>query len=307
VAVIYGLLMMISLAGSPALIPALVPGERLDTANALETLSFTLGGVIGPPLAGVLIAWAGAPNVLLLDMASYFAFALALASIRPAPGEVKPAGQEPTGYRLADAVKLLVGNRVLLATTLMFMAFNLGFGLLTVWLPIYADQVLGGGPQLYGALLGFLAGGEVISSILAGSLTLSLSLGKLIALAQSLAGVSLGVLLFGPQLGWVASGLGLLGFFSAPLTIWAQTLRMQVIPEALRGRTFALLRTLMQGAMPLGGALGGALLPFLGIPAMIALSALLIGTPGLAGYRLAELREAGEPGAVDERGLEEVA
>ena len=41
----------------------------------------------------------------------------------------------------------------------------------------------------------------------------------------------------------VAVSLGLLGFFSAPLTIWAQTLRMKVIPNPLRGRTFALPRT----------------------------------------------------------------
>ncbi len=47
--------------------------------------------------------------------------------------------------------------------------------------------------------------------------------------------------------------LTLFGLFSAPLTIWAQTLRMQIIPESLRGRTFALLRTLMQSANPIGG------------------------------------------------------
>ncbi len=91
----------------------------------------------------------------------------------------------------------------------------------------------------------------------------------------------------------VAIGLFLLGFFSAPLTIWAQTLRMQVIPPEMRGRTFALLRTLMQGATPLGGALGGFLLPVLGMQIMIGLSSLIIGAPGLAGMQTKELRQAG--------------
>ena len=45
VAAVYGLLMMVPLAGGPALVPSLVPDEQLETANALETLSFTLGGV----------------------------------------------------------------------------------------------------------------------------------------------------------------------------------------------------------------------------------------------------------------------
>src|SRR5215467_10808017 len=82
VAAVYGLLMMISLAGGPSLVPSLVPRDQLATANALEMLSFTLGGVIGPLVAGALIAWVGAPNVVIADAASYFAFALALARTR---------------------------------------------------------------------------------------------------------------------------------------------------------------------------------------------------------------------------------
>jgi hypothetical protein len=100
----------------------------------------------------------------------------------------------------------------------------------------------------------------------------------------------LGLLLLGQNTGWAIFSLSLFGFFHAPLTIWAQTLRMQIIPEALRGRTFALLRTLMQGTNPVGGVLAGFLLPILGIPAMIGLSAMLIGVPGLFGYRVKDLR-----------------
>jgi MFS family permease len=104
------------------------------------------------------------------------------------------------------------------------------------------------------------------------------------------------LLLIGAVFWAAAIGLFLLGFFSAPLTIWAQTLRMQVIPHEMRGRTFALLRTLMQGATPLGGALAGFLLPVLGTQMMIGLSALIIGAPGLAGMQTKELRQAsGEP------------
>lgn len=83
-------------------------------------------------------------------------------------------------------------------------------------------------------------------------------------------------------------------YISAPLTIWAQTLRMQVIPPEMRGRTFALLRTLMQGATPLGGALAGFLLPVLGMQLMIWLSSIVIGAPGLVGMQIKELRQAGD-------------
>jgi MFS family permease len=135
-----------------------------------------------------------------------------------------------------------------------------------------------------------MALGEVTSAFLAGSLTLRLPLGTLICFAQALSGVALALVLIGQSAWLIGLGLALFGAFSAPLTIWAQTLRMQIIPERLRGRTFALLRTLMQSGSPLGGTLAGVLLPVLGIPAMIGLSALVVGVPGLLGYQVRDLR-----------------
>jgi MFS family permease len=298
VAVAYGFFYMITLAGTPSLLPALVAEEQLSTANALETLSYTLSGVCGPPLAGILIAWLGAPNVVVIDALSYAAFALALAgiSLRPeARREDEAAGQPAYGLRVA--VQLLLSNSVLLSTTLMFMAFNVGEGFLWVWLPIFADRLAGGRAELYGVLLGALALGEIAGAVLAGSMRLQLSLGTLICLSQLFAGISLGLLvvgqLVGQSLGWALVSLILLGVFSAPLTIWAQTLRMRIIPERLRGRTFALLRTLMQGSGPLASALAGVLLPVLGLGALISCSAAAIGIPGLVGYRIPELRQGG--------------
>ena len=292
-AAIYGVLMMISLAGGPTLIPSIVKQEQLETANAMETLSYTISGVIGPPLAGLLIVWIGTTNVVIFDALSYFIFAFALLGMtvrEPIHASSEPAN---VSYSIMDAVRLMIRNKVILSTTLMFMAFNAGLGALTVFLPLVSDQIAAGSSKVFGVLLGAMALGEVISAWLAGSLTLNVTLGKRIALAQILSGLSLTLLLKGSVVWAVAIGLFLLGFFSAPLTIWAQTLRMQVIPPEMRGRTFALLRTLMQGATPLGGALAGFLLPVLGMQIMIGLSSLIIGAPGLAGMQVTALKQAG--------------
>jgi hypothetical protein len=107
-----------------------------------------------------------------------------------------------------------------------------------------------------------------------------------------LSGIALVVLFASLSTPVAILSLILLGFFSAPLTIWAQTLRMKVIPGALRGRTFALLRTLMQGASPIGGAAAGWLMPLLTMPIMVMISALLIGIPGVIGFSIRALRTA---------------
>lgn len=296
---VYGSLMMISLAGSPAIVPSLVEDRHLVTANALETLSYTLSGIGGPLIAGLLIPLISAPHVVLLDAASYFFFALMLARIAPFQDRAqtqRPAadGSQP-GYSLRAALRLLLNNRILLSTTLMFMAFNLGFGALFVWLPILTDRALGGGSELYGALLGVMALGQVMSSLLSGLYAYPLSLGRLICLSQALSGLALLIMAFSLSIPAAVLSLMLAGAFSAPLTIWAQTLRMQIIPPDMRGRTFALLRTMMQGTGPVGGAAGGFLLPWVSLPLMLALSAAVIGLPGLLGWTVRELREAGPP------------
>jgi MFS family permease len=292
-AAIYGSLMMISLAGGPTLIPSIVKEEQLETANAMETLIYTLSGVVGLPLAGFLVAWIGTANVVILDALSYLLFAFALSRISVKEAAHPTAEKQTSSYSLRDAARLMIANKVILSTTLMFMAANIGLGVMTVYLPLVSDGIAPDSSGMYGTLLGFMALGEVISSSLAGTLVTRATLGLRIALAQILSGVSIAFLLIGSTFWAAGTGLFLLGFFSAPLTIWAQTLRMQVIPAELRGRTFALLRTLMQGTTPIGGALGGFLFPLTGLPIMIGISLLVIGLPGLAGLQVRELRQAG--------------
>ncbi len=294
-AVVYGSLMMISLAGSPALLPSIVRRDQLVTVNALETLGFTVGSIVGPPVAGLLILWIGAPNVLLIDAATYFVFALALTGVRylDAP-ETADESVSSNRYTLGDAFRLLLNNRILLTTTLMYMAFNVGFGASFVWLPVYAERTLQGGAGLFGLLLGAMAVGQLAGAIVAGGMNRHLTLGNLICLFGFLAGASLLLLLLkNTALAFVS--LGIFGAMMAPLTIWGQTLRMEIIPERLRGRTFALLRMLMQGTIPVGGAMAGFLLPVVGIGAIIGCSSTVMMSASAAASRVGELRSAGPP------------
>jgi len=286
---------MVSLAGIPAMIPSLVGESQLTTANALEILSYTIAGIAGPALAGVLIELIGAPATVLVDVASYLLFALAILGVRLAPLAAPAAAKASQG--LSAAIALLVGNPVLLAITAMFIVFNIGMGAMNVWLPIYVQEDLGGGSALYGLLLAATAAGESASAAALGALPADRRLGIKISMAQILAGLAIALVGLLPGLSSAVAGLFLVGFFDSPLTIWAQTLRMAIIPPALRGRVFALIRMSIQAGGPLGGAVAGFLLPLLGMGTTILLSAAAIGLPGFAGLAVRPLRRAQGPAA----------
>jgi MFS family permease len=290
---VYGLLMMVSLAGIPTLIPSLVDESRLRTANALEILSYTLSGIVGPALAGLLIAVIGAPSTVLIDVVSYLIFAGAIAGIRLPPATHHAGARRSQG--LGAAIVLLIRNPILCSVTLMFIVFSAGTGALSVWLPFYVTAALGGDSALYGFMQAANALGESSSALGLGAVGGNRSLGLKIIAAQTLAGLSVALIAFVPGAASAASGLFLLGFFDAPLTIWAQTLRMAIIPPELRGRLFALIRLSIQGFGPVGSALAGLLLPVIGMSAMILASAAAIGLPGLAGLSVGPLRRAHGP------------
>ncbi len=290
VAAVFGFLMMIPLAGVPSLLPALVSGDDLDAANALETIGYTIGGVLGPPLAGLLIAQIGPLEALYFDAGSYLVFAWAVWRCRPRVDAGRSGTAEPTD--LLAAARIIVRNPVLVSTTLMYLAFNVGLGALLVVLPVFADTVLGGGPALFGLLLGSIALGELVGSVAVGFIRLPVPPGLAIGLAALLSGVAVAAVAVSPDAVGVAVALALYGAFSAPLTIWGQTLRMKIIPAGFHGRCFAIMRTLMQSGGPLGGLGAGFAIPVLGARAAIAAVALITCAVGGLGLTIGELRRA---------------
>ena len=288
---VHGLLMMVSLAGTPSMILALVPKERLATANALESLGYSTAGVAGPVIAGFLIAWIGAPATVLLDVASYVLYALVLFRLKLAlPAPVKRAA-----VPISAAFQLLFGNPILIATTFMFLVFNIGTGSIPVWLPILVETTLKGWPELYGILVGVIFAGQVASTLVVGQLGNRVWLGLGIGIAEVAAGLLMILLIATDTAVTVGIVLFIWGIANAPLTPWAQTLRMAIIPEEMRGRAFALLRMLMQSGRPIGGALSGFLVPVVGIAATIALVGGATALAGVAGLLTRPLRDAGRP------------
>lgn len=251
VAATYGLLKMVPLAGFPAAIPQLVDEPDLDAANALESLSFSIANVTGPAAAGLLITQIGAANVLLVDSATFLVFAIAAATVRRPLRPQRLAAPTDRPKTLAS----LARDKVIVATTVAFMAFNVAEGMLMVTAPWLARNHLPGGAAVLGALLSAMAAGEIVGAAFAGQHQPRRSRVHAIGLIQAAAALAFLALLATPRQLLVGAGFFAIGLLSAPMTVWAQSLRMRRIAPELHGRAFATLRTLMQATPPLGSAL----------------------------------------------------
>ncbi|MFL6140040.1 MAG: MFS transporter [Frankiaceae bacterium] len=302
VAAVYGLLKIIPLAGTPAVLPELVPADRLQAASGLEATAMSAANIAGPAIGAVLIAVAGATNVLLLDALTYVAFAVLIMRISAPLGRPEQVGETSGGasaerHGWGPVLNLLLHDRFLLFLTLSFAAFNISSGALLVALPWLSKYVFTGGAGTLGLLLATAAAAELIGSLVAGAAKTSDRQMVRIGFLQFLAGATL-LLMVPRHLPTVIAGLVLSSILTSPMTVLGGVVRLTRTPNALRGRAMTLMRTTMSGALPLGSALGGLFLVGGHYTALIVCVALLAASPGLLtalSFRHASFRLGVEP------------
>ena len=282
VALVYGLLKIIPLAGTPAVIPELVPQGELQAAMGLEATAMGAANVLGPALGALLITLIGASNVLLLDAATYLAFAFLISLIKAPldrPARVEDATtKQKSGW--APVFDMVVHDRFLLLLTLSFAAFNVAVGSLLVALPWLAKFEFASGPGILGLLLAVMAAAELVGSLVSGALKTTEKQMLRIGQLQIVAGGVL-LLLVPRSLPVILIGLLLTGILSGPLTVMGGVVRMTRIPTEMRGRAMTLMRTTMAGALPFGSAIGGILLSGSHYTELIVLVTILAAAPGV--------------------------
>jgi MFS family permease len=282
-AAVQGALLMVLLAGAPSAIAELVEEGARPAANALEMVGYSIAIAVGPFLAGLLIAHAGAWVALALAAGAYATFCARVAAL-PIGGGVRRQAQS-IGLRESGLL-----HPAIVVTTIMFAVFNIGTGWLGVWMPLLTAS-LGGSATLYGSLLAVAGVGQTAGALAAGSVRGTAGLGLAIAAVQVLAGLVLLPLAAAPSIVTAATAALLFGAFSGPMTVWAQTIRMRIVAPQWRGRAFATLRMIMQSGRPLGGAIGGEALALLPLGLSIVATGLLVALPALAGALHPALRK----------------
>src|SRR5688572_29890468 len=276
-----GMLVPATEVGSRSVLPDLVEDEDLEAANMLWSFSLNLSLVIGPAVAGLLVASFGGPSVLLIDAVTFAVMALVAVTI-PNVERNKPSAKAPLAERLG--LRQLWEMKVVRYTTLLSLVFFFSYGPLEAALPIYSDAILQTDARGYGLLWSALAVGALIGTLSSTLLSRRLRLGIALPLIAFLWGASLLPIAFINQL-WQACGLLLLGgLMWGPYTPMETTLLQRNVPKEQLGRVFGARSTLLTGGSPLGLAVGGILLAYVPSTSVIAFSALaciLVGVGGL--------------------------
>jgi MFS family permease len=290
-----GMLVPATEVGSRSVLPELVEDQDLDTANMLWAFSLNLSLVIGPAVAGILVASFGGPSVLFIDAVTFAVMALIALTI-PNVERSKSSRQAPLSERLG--LRQLWDMKVVRYTTLLSLVFFFSYGPLEAAMPLYSDVILQTDARGYGLLWSALAVGALIGTL--GSTTLSrrLRLGIALPLIALLWGASLLPIAFTNQL-WLACGLLLLGgLMWGPYIPMETTLLQRNVPKEQLGRVFGARSTLLIGGSPLGLAVGGILLAVVPATSVIAFSALACILVGLVGLISPAFRGISLPPAV---------
>lgn len=248
----------------------LIPEEVFAQAGALDSIYYGLGGVAGPPLAGVLIATTGLPVVYAIGMASFAATVVALwglPSMPPHPDADRPGIRSIVeGFRFVSREKVILGF-FLVDTNAMVFGMPLGL------FPAIAARF--GDATYLGALYAAPAAGALIAGLGSGWVAYVRRQGLVVVAAASLWGVSIAGFAFADRF-WLALVLvGLAGLADQVSAIFRNAMLLALTPDRLLGRVRGIEFMQVASAPSLGNLEAGVVASLTSIRTSVASGGLL--------------------------------
>ncbi len=270
--------------------------NREDLPNAIALNSSLVNGarLVGPSLAGAIIALAGEGWCFVLDAASYLAVIAALLAMRVGPRERRQ--RSPFWRGIAEGFRYAFGFVPIRALLLLLALVSFSGASYRALLPIFAADVLHGGPYAFGFLTGASGVGALAGALYLASRRSVLGLGRVLVVTAACLGA--GLVGFGMS-AWLAASLLLMvlvGFGMMVAMAACNTILQTIVDEDKRGRVMSFYSMAFMGAAPLGSLVAGGLAGALGAPAaVVAAGALCLAGAALFAVRLPRLRARVRP------------
>lgn len=291
-AVCFGLANAFDIPTRQAFVVDMVGRENLLNAIALNSSMFNGARIVGPAIAGILVALVGEGWCFLGNAVSYTAVITGILLMK-----ITPVIRERTGSTLSNIAEgfSFVAHNAPIRTLLLLLGLVSLMGMpYAVLMPIFADKILGGGSDTLGYLMGASGTGALIAALILASRKHVFGLGRWVAFASGGLGISLILFSFSNMI-WLSLLLLIpVGFSMMTQMSSSNTLIQAMVPDELRGRVMSVYSMMFMGMAPLGALMAGSLAGILGAQYTVAIGgvACIIGSIFFA-LKLPKIREEG--------------
>jgi MFS family permease len=247
-----------------SILPRLVTDQQLEAGNAVLNVSGQVSIVVGPALAGLVVAAAGTGWAFAADAACFAVGALFVLWL-PKPKQVKKEGEATApergiGGQIMDGFRYAWADVGIRSTLIMIAAIDFGAnGALGVGLPTLAHNRYGAGAAGLGILLGAWGVGATAGALGSGMVKRPERMGWLLVGVCIWLGVTIGAVGLIPTLGPAALVMAIAGFSSGAVNTFGISWLQRRTDPAMQGRVMSLVMLASLGLVPVSYALSGAI------------------------------------------------
>ena len=256
-AVMLGAINAFDMPARQSLIVQMSGKEDLLNAISLNSAIFNAARVVGPGIAGLLVAYLGEGICFLLNGVSFLAVIGALLAMR-LPATVRRLHDSPWSH-LMEGFRYAWAHTEVRALLAVMAALTIAGMPTLVLMPFFADDIFHRGSQGLGFLMGAMGVGAVIGTLVLAGRTHIAGLPKVIVTSAMTMGASFVVFAWSPSFYLSLAMMPLIGFSVMRQMAAANTLIQSLIPDHYRGRTMALYAMTVVGLGPFGSLAAGGL------------------------------------------------
>ncbi len=303
VATVFGITNAFDMPTRQAFISEMVGRESVMNAIALNATMFNTGRVLGPAIAGVVLATLGPAVCFGINAVSYIAVIAGLLMMRITREPSRAVGS--AGARLREGLSYVRATPDILRTIILVGVVGI-FGMnFQVWVPILASDSFGSGGETYGLLFAAMGGGSLVGALALATFGRDPSRFRMLiaAIGLGLVEVALGIGATIPiplAIGMIL--LALAGFASSNAMSTANSIVQTTSSDALRGRVMAVYMTVFAGTAPFGFLITGFIADRFGVGTSLTLSGAVTFLATVIIVRTQRQRPVPAPRAVPIRG-----
>lgn len=264
-----------------AFVPETVSTADLPKANSLISGSENLIAIIAPAMTGVVIAFLGPVQTILLNAASFALSAALVASIRVAERHKRSPSTQTIFETIREGFQYAWGHPVLKYGSLLFVGSNFAINIFQANLVFYLADILHAPTTIIGLVFGLTGVGAVIGAMIAPRVIEKFESGRIIVVSTILAGLFTFPLLVVKDPTAIGAIWAVETIFGTVNMITYFTLRQRAVPSEILGRAVATTRMISFSSIPVAALAGGIILQNMGITTVIVLCATIRLATGL--------------------------